>query len=184
MPRGAEHAGHRPGARGAAERRPRRSATRHDRKLAAQAALLSATKTLEIQFGAAANALRTYETAVNTVADGDASIINKAGLLTRATKTPPAALGSVVGVHSVPGKLPAQAILRWPEVARATSYAIEVNMTPAAPAGPWTAINPGSSRRRVLTTPTPATQMLARVAAVMADGTQSAWSNPVLVTTR
>ncbi len=58
-----------------------------------------------------------------------------------------------------------------------------MNVTPQNPAGTWTAIAPGSSRRRVVKGPAPASQILARVAAVGSDGTQSDWSDPLLVTT-
>jgi hypothetical protein len=130
------------------------------------------------------DALRSYEASVNVLANGDGSIINAAGLLTRADKPPPAALGTVPELHSKPGKLQSEAILSWPKVAGATSFALQINTTPATPAGPWTALNSGSSRRRVITGPGPASQLLARVAAVAADGTQSPWSNPILVTTK
>jgi hypothetical protein len=144
----------------------------------------TAIKTLTINYSTLGDALRSYEASVNVLANGDGSIINAAGLLTRADKPPPAALGTVPELHSKPGKLQSEAILSWPKVAGATSFALQINTTPATPAGPWTALNSGSSRRRVITGPGPASQLLARVAAVAADGTQSPWCNPILVTTK
>jgi hypothetical protein len=147
-------------------------------------ALAAATKALGIDVTAASSALRTYESAVNTVADGDASVINKAGLTARDEKTPPSALGVVTDVRSKPGKLVTEAIVSWPAVPGATSYAMEVNYTPSNPSGTYTALASGSSRRRTIKGPTPASQFLARVAAVASDGTQSDWSAPIVVTTR
>jgi hypothetical protein len=147
-------------------------------------ALAAATKALGIDVTAASSALRTYESAVNTVADGDASVINKAGLTARDEKTPPSALGVVTDVRSKPGKLVTEAIVSWPAVPGATSYAMEVNYTPSNPSGAYTAVASGSSRRRTIKGPTPASQFLARVAAVASDGTQSDWSAPIVVTTR
>jgi hypothetical protein len=152
-------------------------------KLALAQQLMAAIKTLNISFGAVRTALSAYETSVNFVANGDASVINAAGCLSRIPKTPSAALGNVTAVQSKPGKNPTEAILTWPAVAGATSYAIEVNTTPQNPAGTWTAIASGTSRRRVVKGPAPASQILARVAAQGSDGTPSAWSDPVLVTT-
>ena len=144
----------------------------------------TATKALTISFSNLGDSLRSYEAAVNVLAGGDGSVINGAGLLTRAAKPPAAALGTVPVLYTKLGKLPGEAIVSWPEVDRATSFAIEVNPTPATPAGPWTALNSGSSRRRVITAPAPGAQLLARVAAVQSDGTQSPWCTPILVTAR
>jgi hypothetical protein len=90
----------------------------------------------------------------------------------------------VLVVHSKLGKLPTEAVVSWPKVDGATSFAIEVNWTPATPAGPWAALNSGSGRRRVITAPAPAAQFLVRIAGIKSDGTQSPWSNPILVTAR
>jgi hypothetical protein len=146
-------------------------------------ALLAAIKTLNLDFATVQGALRTYEAAVASIAGGNASVINKAGLLSRDLSTPPAALGAVSTVRSRPGKNPMAAILTWPRAPGATSYAIELNPTPENLAGPWIALSSGSSRRRVVKGPAPASQLLARVAALAGDGTASAWSDPILVTT-
>jgi hypothetical protein len=146
-------------------------------------ALMAAISALQIDVGAIRVALTSYEAAVGTLPALDAAKITKAGLLARAPKAPAEALGNVTGVHSKPGKHPAQGILGWPKVAGATGYAIQVNTTPQDPAGTWTAMASGSGRRRVVNGPGPASQILARVAAVASDGTQSDWSDPVLVTT-
>jgi hypothetical protein len=145
-------------------------------------ALLTAAKASQIQLTTASNALVSYEKAVNTVAAGDGSVINQAGLLTREVSPPPPALATVVKVKGKRGKQPTLAQVSWPAAAGATSYAVEVNFTPATPAGPWTAIATATKRSRVVTAPTAGAQFLARVASVASDGTQSAWSDAVLVT--
>ncbi len=151
------------------------------RELVAQA-LLTAIKVLRLDFDAAKDALVSYEKAVDTVADGDGSIINQAGLLARSTTTTPAALETVAGVTGKRGKQPAQAIVKWPAAAGATSYAVEVNFTPATPAGPWTPVSTSTNRSRVVTAPSAGAQLLARVAALASDGTQGPWSDAILVT--
>jgi hypothetical protein len=151
---------------------------------AAKIGLATAVRTQESEMAAATSALGTYEAAVDTVADGSAAVITKAGLTARLEKPPPSTLGTVTIVKTGLGKLPGEGILRWPAVPRATNYAVEVNLTPQTPAGPWTALGAGASRRRVVTTPAPRGELLARVAAIGSDGTQTAWSDTVLVTTR
>jgi hypothetical protein len=151
-------------------------------KLSLAQALLAAAKALNLDFGAAQLALRSYEASVDALANGNAKIINKAGLLSR-TKTTPAELGPVAVVRSKPGKHPAEAVLSWPAGPGATSYAIEVNFTPQDPSAPWIALKQGSSRRRVVKAPTPASQFLAHVASIAGDGTQSEWSDAILATT-
>jgi hypothetical protein len=148
-------------------------------------ALIAAIKALHIDIGVVRTALVTYESVVNGVANGSAAVINKAGLLTRTPK--PAvktALGKVSVVHTKVGKHPAEGIISWPPGPGATNgYGIEVNYTPQTPAGPWVALTSGTGRRRVVKAPTPGAQILARVASLGAGGTQSDWSDPVLVTT-
>ena len=148
--------------------------------------LAAATKGLRIDLSGCETALRTYESAVDRIAAGDAEIINQAGLPSRDMKTPPAALGTLAAkdVRQKPGKVQATGIVSWPPVARATGYAIQVNPTPQNPGGPYTALNPGSARRRVVTGPAPGAQVLVQIAALAGDGTQSPWCEPVLVTTR
>ena len=146
-------------------------------------ALLIAMKAMASDFATVKVMLDTYEAAVNALAAGSPTIINKAGLLTRDGKPPPTALGKVTVVHTKPGKHATEAILSWPAGPGATGYAIEVNYTPQNPAGTWTALTSGTGRRRVVKSPTPASQLLARVASLGSDGTQADWSDPVLVTT-
>jgi hypothetical protein len=153
-------------------------------KEAAVLALLAAIKVLRLDLGALRGALGAYEGAVQMIAAGNASIINKAGLLSRDAKPAAAALGKVTGVHSKPGKLSMEAIVGWPAVPGATGYAIEVNFTPQNASATWTALPSGSSRRRVLKAPTAGAQFLARIAAVASDGTQSDWSDVILATAR
>jgi hypothetical protein len=151
-------------------------------KLNLAQALLAAAKALNLDFGAAQLALRSYEASVGALARGNANVINKAGLLSR-TKTMPAELGKVAVVHSKPGKHLAEAILSWPVGPGATGYAIEVNFAPHDPSAPWIALKQGSSRRRVVKAPAPASQFLAHVASIAGDGTQSEWSDAILATT-
>jgi hypothetical protein len=142
----------------------------------------AATKALLTSLGRTDASLRLYERAVDGLAGGDAAIITAAGLPARDARTPPAALGAVTAVLGRPGKLPAQAILAWPPVKGATAYALEVSFTVDGLDGPWTAPVILRRRRRRVTAPAPRAQLLARVAAVDAHGTQSAWSPPILVT--
>lgn len=162
--------------------------TAHDslsKKLALLQSLMAASKTLKLDFQAVRVALGTYEAAVAAVADGDAAVINKAGLLSRSQKPQPAAaLGPVITVHAKPGKTPGEAIVSWTAAPGATGYAIEVNTTPATPAGPWTALVPGTGRRRVVKGPAPGSQVLVRIAALGSGGTQAPWSDPILATAR
>ncbi len=127
-------------------------------------ALLAAIKALKLDFTSVKVALRTYEAAVGALANGNASVINKAGLLSRDVKTTPAALGKVSVVHSKPGQRPTEAIVTWPRGPGATGYAIEVNFTPQTPTGPWTTLPSGTGRRRVIKGATPGAQFLVRVA--------------------
>lgn len=146
--------------------------------------LLAATKTLKLDFGAVKTALDTYETAVNAMAEGDAAVINRAGLLSRAPKTSTPAIGQVTGLRSKPGKQPTEAIVSWPRTPGATAYAIEINTAPDGQGSAWTALGSGTSRRRVVKGATPSSQFQARVAALRSDGTTAEWSDPILVTTR
>jgi hypothetical protein len=154
-----------------------------NRKQIAQA-LLAAIKTLAVDYGQAKAALVAYEAAVNTVAQGDASIITLAGLLSRDTSVPHATLGTVTGVRSKPGTETKQAIVSWPEVAGATSYALQVSFTPQTAGSAYTALSSGSRRRRVITAPAAGAQFLVQIAALGGDGTQSGWSDAILATAR
>jgi hypothetical protein len=152
--------------------------------LDAEAALRAATKQVAVDFDAAAKAVRVYELAVDSVADGDLDVITGAGLLGRDLAPLRAALGSVTVVKGRPGKAEGQAVLTWPVAKGATGYAIEVSFTPDDPAGPWTPLGHGNGRSKVVQAPAPGAQLLARVAAVARDGTRSDWSPPILVTAR
>jgi hypothetical protein len=160
------------------------AAAAHASRLSFLSLLATEAQALRLGIAGCAGALRTYESAVNALAAGNASIIHKAGLPSRAQKIPPSPLGEIGSVKQKPGKLLATAILSWPKVARATGYAIQVNPTPATPSGPWTALSSGSSRRRVVSGPGPGSQILVQIAALAGNGAQSAWSAPILVTTR
>src|SRR5712692_5551121 len=74
-----------------------------------------------------------YEASVSAVAAGDGSVINKAGLLSQGTKTPAAALTKVSVVRSKVGKHLMESIVSWPAAPGASSYALEVNLTPQNP---------------------------------------------------
>jgi hypothetical protein len=154
------------------------------RRQALAQALLAAIQTLGNDFDVVRTTLGTYEMAVNSLANGDAAIINAAGLLSRLQKPPPAALGKVSVVHSKLGKHLGEAIVSWPAGPGATSYAIEVNFTatPQNPAGTWTALASGTGRRRVVKAPTPGAEFQVRVASIGSDGTQSEWSDTATAT--
>jgi hypothetical protein len=153
-------------------------------KLALAQGLTTAIKTLEIDLATATEALRVYETAVGAVAKGNGALIHKAGLLSRARMSVPVALGEMTNVTSKEGKQNGEAIVTWPQVPGAKAYALEVNLTPENPSGSWTALEPGGGRRRVVTTATRGAKVLVRVAAIGNGNKQSAWSDPILVTTR
>ena len=144
--------------------------------------LLAAAKSARIDFDGSKEALVNYEKAVGTVANGNGAVINQAGLLSREVTTPRPALANVEKVTGKRGKQPAQAIVKWPEAAGATSYAVEVNFTPATPTGPFTSLGTATNRTRVVTAPTPGAQFLVRIAPVASNGTQGPWSDAVLVT--
>ena len=143
-------------------------------------ALTAAIKALNIDVAAIRVATHTYEAAVESIAQGNAGVINRAGLQSRAQSVPQMPLGPVSVVHTKPGKSSAEAIVTWPRGPGATGYAIEVNFTPQSPTGPWTAITSGTGRRRIIKAPTPGAQFLVQVASLGAGGTQSAWSDPIL----
>ena len=153
-------------------------------KQAALLMFLAMIKAFKLDLVALQAALAGYQGVVNTIAAGNAAIINKAGLLSRDVKAPAAALGAVSDVSSKLGKAAMAAIVSWPAVQGATSYAIQVNYTPQTASSAWTAITSGSSRRRVLKAPTAGAQFLVQVAALSSDGTQSAWSASILATAR
>lgn len=144
--------------------------------------LLAAIKALNIDYANVKVALDTYQTVVGAIAKGDASIIAKAGLLSRDHKTAPQPLGKVTVVHTKPGKHPGEAILSWPAGPGATGYAIEVNFTPLVAGSTWIALGNGAARRRVVKGPGPGAQFLARVASVGSDAVASDWSDEVMAT--
>jgi hypothetical protein len=153
------------------------------KKQAAQE-LVSTSMTLKLDYTAARNALVTYEEAVRVLAGGDGSIIAGAGLLSREMNPPEPALGVVVDVKGKKGTLGAEGVAKWPAVAGATSYAVQVNFTPQTPNSPYTSLGTATRRSRVIKAPAPGAQFLVQAAAVSSDGVQSAWSDPVLVTAR
>jgi hypothetical protein len=154
-----------------------------DAKQQAVLALLAAIKAIKIDFSDVRVCTRAYEVTVSTIAKGNAQIITKAGLTSGPVKPPQAALEKVSVVNWKPGKHPCEAIITWPAAPGATSYAIEVNVTPSNPTGPYTALLSGTGRRRTVKALTPGAQVLVRIAAQGSDGTQADWSDPILATT-
>ncbi len=150
-------------------------------KATAAQSLRTAAATLRGSTTDASSKLAVYEAMVEDAADGSAVVISQCGLLSRALKTPAAALGAVSEVHAELGKKERQSIVSWPLAKGATSYALQVNWTPDG-TGAWTALPSGSSHRRVITAPASGAQFLVCVAALASDGTQSAWSTPILAT--
>jgi len=146
--------------------------------------LEASRKAIPAEFADVESKTRTYESTINTLAAGNAATITAAGLLSRGQKTPAAALGLVKDVKSKPGKAVKETIVTWPEVAGATSYAVQVNANLATPAGPFTALATASSRRRVIMASTQGGQVLVQIAAVGSDGTQTAWCEPFLATAK
>jgi hypothetical protein len=130
--------------------------------------------------------LRSYEAAVDAVADGDARVINAAGLLSSDDGPPTQPVPQrIAGVRGRPGDRPAEAVLSWKPMRGAAGYAIRVNPTPDDPEGEWT-VFPTHGRRpyQTVVAPAPGTRFLARVAALGRDGLCAGWSDPILVTTR
>jgi hypothetical protein len=151
-------------------------------KEAAAVALSTSTKALSSNFKAVRTALTTYETAVAGLAGGSAAIITNAGLVVRDQSTPPAALTAVTVVHAKHGKRASEAIVTWPAAPGATGYALEANFTPQAAPATWTALPPGTGRRRIVKGPSAGAQFLVRVASLGRDGTQTDWSDAVMAT--
>jgi hypothetical protein len=145
----------------------------------------AAAQALRVDFAAMDGAFRLYERAVDSIAKGDAAIIAEAGLLSRLLYTPRSALGEMTKVTGKPGTRLTEALLSWPAVKGATAYAVEVCFAPDNLDGPtWTALANSNRRTRLIKAPAPGAQILARVAPVRGDGTQSDWSAPILVTAR
>ena len=130
-------------------------------------------------------AFSTYETAVSGVAGGDAAVIHAAGLDSRPEA--PSATPELTKLEKVtvqPWKLATEARLRWPEMLGAAMYAVQVNFTPATPAGPFTSLGTTTRLTKVVKAPTAGAQFLVQVAAVTSDGTVGEWSDAVLATAR
>lgn len=145
----------------------------------------AAGKKLFAAFKLVRTALSTYETSVNGIAKGDASIITKAGCDARpeAPASPPS-LSRVEQVGYSLGKSAKECVLRWPETAGAAMFAVEVSFDPKNPAAPWTSLGTTTRRTKVVTVPTPGAQFLARIGAMNSDGVQADWSDVILATAR
>ena len=154
------------------------------KRLQAAATLAAAIKTLSNDVATVHVTLLAYESAINVLAKGDAAVIRLAGLLSREPNPPQAALTKVSVVHTKLGKNAGEAIITWPKAPGATGYAIEVNFTPSNASAPWTALNSGTGRRRIVKGPTPGAQFLVRIASLGSDGTQADWSDAILATAR
>src|SRR5262245_2981336 len=151
----------------------------------ARKALQVASAALQKDFSTARTAYGTYMTCVDEVAHGDASIVTAAGCMGRLESPPVVPLDKVSNFRCKPWKTSASAKLQWTAAPSAANYVVELNPTPQTPAGPWSSAGNASPRlTRVVTAATPGAQMLARVAAIHPDGTQSEWSDPLLVTTK
>ena len=144
----------------------------------------TATKTLNLSFSNLGDSLRSYEASINVLANGDGAVINGAGLLPapRSRPPPPSArcrccTPSSASCRARPSSAGPRSIARPASQSRSTRrprprQGRGRRSTPAAAAA-------ASSRR-----PRPERQLLARVAAVQSDGTQSPWCTPILVTAR
>jgi hypothetical protein len=152
-------------------------------RLALAQALLAAIKALGIDMCRLKGALGTFAAAIGGLAGGDASVITRAGLLTRDPRGAGEALGQVSGLTSKPGKQLREAIVSWPAAPGAKSYALEINVS-GDPTGPTTALRSGTRRRRVIVAPAAGGQVLVRVAGLAGDGTPSEWSDWILATAR
>jgi hypothetical protein len=154
-------------------------------KANAALAFAAAIKALDASLLDVRKKLKTYEVAVDGLAEGDGVLIAEAGLPTRPIKPTALALEPVKVVYFKKGTMPREAILSWPAAKGAGSYVVEVNFTSTDPNGPWTALLAAANQSRVVVAPEPGAQFLARVAAVSRDGkTTSEWSPLVLVFAR
>jgi hypothetical protein len=153
------------------------------RKVTLAGSLANATKALKIDYGLAGASLRTYENMVDTLAGGEAAVINEAGLVS--TEDQPVTLAvprKVTGLRGKPGEHARETMLSWDSARGATGYAIQVNVRPDDPAA-WSAPAAGNRRAyRVVKGPQPGAKLLVRVAALGRDGAVAEWSDPVLVT--
>lgn len=143
----------------------------------------TAKKALRRDMRSVKRTLSTYESAVDTLSDGDAALITAAGLKSRQPKPPPA-LEKVAKVNTRLGRGSREGVISWPPAPGATSYAVRVNLAPESPTSSWNELGSGTSRSRVLQGPAPGAQIVAQVAALAADGTRAEWSDSVLVTVR
>jgi hypothetical protein len=151
----------------------------------ARKAMTMAATALRKDFQTARTGYGTYMTCVDEIAGGDPSIVAAAGCTGRVENPPGAALAQVTKFRSKAWTTSASAKLQWAGVPSAANYVVELNPTPQTPTGPWNSTGNASPRlTRVVTSATPGGQMLARVAAVHADGTQGEWCDPILVTTK
>ncbi len=145
----------------------------------------TAAKKAQKDFQQVRIAFSTYETAVSGVAGGDAAVIHAAGLDSRPEA--PSATPELTKLEKVmvqPWKLATEARLRWPEMPGAAMYAVQVNFTPATPAGPFASLGTTTRLTKVVKAPTAGAQFLVQVAAVTSDGTVGEWSDAVLATAR
>ena len=146
-------------------------------------ALADASRAVKADVAIVVASLRNYEAVVEVVAAGDAAVINAAGLCSNEDGPDTAAVPrQVTGVRSKPGEHAAEAILSWRATPGAVGYAIQVNLTPETPEGPWMVLR-GEGRRpwHVVRALAPGARFLARVAAFGKDGIPAGWSAPVLV---
>jgi hypothetical protein len=145
----------------------------------------AAGKKLFAAFKLVRSSLSTFESAVNAVAKGDAAIITKAGCEAR-PETPVAssAVEKVEKVTSTLGKNAKESLLHWPEAPGAAMYAVEVNHDPQNPAAPWISLGTVTRRTKLVTTPNPTGQFLARIGALDSDGKAADWSDPILAIAR
>jgi hypothetical protein len=124
----------------------------------------------------------TYANAIDDLAQGDATVIADAGLVSRGGVSKVNAVGQVVGVKTEQGKQSREAIVRWPEVPGAGAYAVRVNFTPSDPTKVQD-LTSGTSRKRTIVAPAPGAQFLVWVAAIGNDEL-GPWSDPASCTAR
>ena len=145
----------------------------------------AAGKNLFTAFQLVRTALTTYETSVNGMARGDASVIHKAGCDSRPeapSTTPP--VEKVAKVTYTLGKNAKESVLHWPETPGAAMFAVEVNYDPSNPAAPWVSLGTTTRRAKRVTVPNLAGQFLARIGAMDSHGTAADWSDVILATAR
>lgn len=140
------------------------------------------SKSTRKELAALDKAAGTYMNAVDDLADGDATVITRAGCVAREGQARVSSAARPEKIVGEPGHEQREAVVSWPRAAGAGAYKLRVNFTPADPAR-WEVLSEGTSRRRTIVAPASGAQFLVQVASIGSENA-SEWSDPVMVTAR